>query len=198
MSKKKCPDCQRPQRECECDFDLAKYLEPILKLFPADTPDWMCRYCKGTHSDDVACEAKKEVDKRIEEHNREHLRHSLEDPSELPRKATIVRAWVAYGLKCVIVNTEWVFAAYVHLPDGHPDEHKTYDELDRDVPCHGGFGFRQKAVEGGSWFGFDFAHPGDWVAMPPSIGDHPGKMWEVEEVAKEVEEVAKQLASRAA
>lgn len=195
-----CVACGKAKKDCECD-PMGSLYEALDKFFevlrPPGLESWQCMFCSGSHSDDMPCaeslKAKEESDKR----HQEHARHSLEDPVVWPPQGTLVKEWTAHGLRCCIANTRHAYCAYVHLPEGHPDEHKTDDELDRDVTVHGGLSFRQKAEGGGSWFGFDFAHGGDWVAMPPEIGDCAGKMWEVEEVVRETEHLAEQLAARA-
>jgi len=200
-----CVVCGKPKKKCQCERDpisdlnaaFEKADEILSKAFPSDAEAWQCRFCGGTHSNDFPCQEIQAAEERLKKSNQEHLRQSLEDPRQWPPAGKLVKEWVSHGLRCAIASTPHSYCAYVHLPEGHPDEHKTYDELDVDVRAHGGLTFRQKADGGGSWFGFDFAHGDDWIAMPPEIGDCPGKMWELKDVVKETRSLAKQLEKRA-
>jgi hypothetical protein len=66
------------------------------------------------------------------------------------------------------------------------------------VEVHGGLTSRQRASDGGMWFGFDTAHCMDYVEVGGNgdTGEEPGRVWTVDDVAAEAEILAGQLADR--
>ena len=155
-----------------------------------------CSFCGGSYHDlEKPC---KEMDKAFSrmEMNRTERRHrSLEVEMDWPPEDYLVKRWTAHGLGCAITRGEVSLCGYVHIPKGHPDSGKHYDDVD--VSVHGGVTFNQRAKGGGMWFGFDTAHFGDWWGDAKVGFEHTGRIWTVEDVVKETERLAEQFSERA-
>lgn len=84
---------------------------------------------------------------------------------------------------------------YVSLPKNHPFYGKKYWDIDDNIEVHGGLTFSGK-LHGfeGLWFGWDYAHDGDYTYMPiyVSITD---KRWTTQEVVDECQRVIEQFRS---
>ena len=115
----------------------------------------------------------------------------IEKVRDWPPDDRVLLRWTAHGLRCVVLHGPVGLCGYVHVPIGHPDERSDYADVPVDV--HGALTFRCR-VDDGSWFGFDTAHGGDWLSTP--IGEHPGRVWTVEDVRAETERLAEQLVRR--
>jgi len=154
---------------------------------------------KMNDADDILRQVSKLIDMK--------KREDMEVAREWPPEEYVVKRWVHQGLDCAIsAGPLGAFCGYVRVPEGHPDERLHYDDVD--VSVHGGLTFRCKAKEGGSWFGFDCAHAGDFVPevakivdnlsninnKPSKVGDN--KVWRQEEVEAETNLLAEQLADR--
>ena len=62
------------------------------------------------------------------------------------------------------------WCGYVQVPKEHPFYGSNYDNVP--VKCHGGLTFASELPgQDGWWFGFDCAHPGDFLPMMPRTGD---------------------------
>jgi hypothetical protein len=127
----------------------------------------------------------------MKERSDERRKNDMEKGLEWPPKDSTVRNWKAHGLDCAVARG-MSLCGYVRVPEGHPAERKHYDDVEVDV--HGGLTFRCKAKEGGSWFGFDTGHAGDWIGL--SGVEMPGRIWTEGDVAAETERLAEQLAKR--
>ena len=140
----------------------------------------------------------------MDEKMRKRKMEDMDEPVEWPPPDKTVEKWNYRDLDCAIVKTDMgTWCGYVRVPEGHPDERKDYDEVD--VNVHGGCTFRCKAKEGGSWFGFDCAHAGDYVPFmdrdKPEINNKPTrmdgkKMWHAADVREETNSLAEQLDER--
>ena len=133
---------------------------------------------------------------RIKEKTEEMKRQSLEEPQEWPIPDRTVKRWTVHGLKCAVCKGGFSLCGYVHVPAGHPAADMGYDDVD--IRVHGGLTFRCRATDGGSWFGFDTGHAGDWLSISipdkPELGiEMPGRIWTADDVADETEKLAKQL-----
>ena len=113
------------------------------------------------------------------------------EPREWPPARRVARDWVSHGLRCVITRGDFALCGYVLLPADHPNADDGY--LTPNVRIHGGLTFRQKDTSGGTWFGFDTAHYGDWTETPYSV--RPGRVWTVDDMVTECEELAAQFIS---
>lgn len=132
-------------------------------------------------------------------HVAEMKRRAMHDPIQWPPQGRHSQSWTAFGLRCCLVRADMGLCGYVHVPATHPDANAEYDDLD--VRVHGGLTFRCRDLDGGSWFGFDTLHAGDYLAMPagvPGLLDHPGRVWTEDDVRAETDRLAEQLAARAA
>ena len=99
------------------------------------------------------------------------------------------------GLRFIIVRGPASLCAYIGLPKEHPLAGHSYDDLP--VTAHGGLTFARLGDDkpwpkGYYWYGWDFAHSGDYCfsndeAYIQALGhDHSKeKKWLVEDVIKE-------------
>lgn len=153
-----------------------------------------CHWCKGDHEVTDACAVRDAAFADMKRKQEARRRRDMEEGREWPPKERTVRNWTAHGLKCAVAKGGASYCGYVLVPESHPDERKHYDDVEVDV--HGGLTFRCKAKEGGSWFGFDTAHAGDWIGYAGTDVEMPGRIWTEEDVARETEQLAEQLAKR--
>jgi hypothetical protein len=151
-----------------------------------------CSFCQSEHEWEAPCKAMEEATARMEERSRERRIQEMTVEREWPPPKNVLSRFTAHGLECAVAMG-YTLCGYVRVPPGHPCADQHYDAVEVDV--HGGLTFRCKAIGGGAWFGFDTGHAGDWIPMPPVVGDVPGKIWDAEDVQKETEELARQLAA---
>ena len=95
------------------------------------------------------------------------------------------RALVAQGPSSLV--------AYVGVPEDHPLAGRHYDDMPLD--CHGGLTFADKGghsiwPKGWYWYGWDYAHAGDFLSFLPNSSD---RQWTVEDVEAEARQVMKQI-----
>lgn len=134
----------------------------------------------------------KSMTQRIKKHTRKSFKLRRQWPPE-DRKAA---NWEFNGLSCYVLHWNYNYCGYVIVPSVHPDSKKIFDDVSVDV--HGGLTYRQ-AVRGGTVFGFDTAHSGDFMMMgipgtTPII--HDGRRWDIEDMIFETNNLAKQLVER--
>lgn len=113
-------------------------------------------------------------------------------------------------------NCEYKFAilslgthptAYVSIPQNHP-YYETYTELDKIIECHGGITYfddylgsdKYNYYRTGHWIGWDYAHYGDYIALPffnsaAYSATSNDKRYTTEEIYSEVQDVINQLMS---
>lgn len=110
----------------------------------------------------------------------------------MKNESKILKRWIVDGIECVVVNIRNShFCAYVGVSASHPISGIFYDSVP--LSCHGGLTFGGTFEEnfpelGGFYFyGWDYAHAGDFVE---SISSPTDKKWELSEVVKETESVA--------
>jgi len=154
----------------------------------------LCPWCNKLHAFETECEEQKAAHVRMKADCERRRKRDMNDAREWPPKESTIRNWEAHGLKCAVAMGTTSYCGYVHVPEGHADERKHYDDVN--VEIHGGLTFRCKAKEGGSWFGFDTAHAGDWIGFAGSDLEMPGRIWTEEDVAQETEHLAQQLSER--
>lgn len=105
---------------------------------------------------------------------------------------TIIKDWFDEGVRCLIIRGPNSLCAYVGVPIDHPLAGKDYDDVPLD--CHGGLTFAGQGAgqpwpKGWYWYGWDYAHSGDYCFFydkPPFIGsryDHLDcKKWGIKDV----------------
>jgi hypothetical protein len=151
-----------------------------------------CAFCKGYHSYEAPCEVRDSAFARLKARRDELRKQSLEEPREWPPKGKVIKEWEVYGMKCAVAWGTLSMCGYVCVPKTHPNANNVYDDVRVDV--HGGLTYNHRALDGGMWFGFDTAHYMDWISYPSPVGEHPGKIWTVEDMVKETTYLAAQLA----
>lgn len=151
-----------------------------------------CSFCATKHDYEAPCHERDKAFARLEARNREEKRKRMTVEREWPPEDSTLKQWVASGLECAVAQG-YSLCGYAKVPTGHPCENLDYDDVD--VKVHGGLTFRCKAIGGGTWFGFDTGHADDWLQMPAIIGDIPGRIWAVDDVAEETNRLAAQLAT---
>jgi hypothetical protein len=150
-----------------------------------------CSWCSQEHEWEAPCAKRDEATERMRKHSEERRVLEMTVEREWPPAENVLSRWTAHGLECVVAMG-YTLCGYVKVPPTHPCADKHYDDVA--VEVHGGLTFRCKAIGGGAWFGFDTAHYMDWIPMPASIGDVPGRIWDAEDVQAEVNLLAEQLA----
>lgn len=159
-----------------------------------DDPE--CLFCHKRHDIEFDCEARKKSYARLKKKSDRFRKESLEKKIKWPRPDHTVKTWEACGLKCAICRGGVALCGYVRVPVGHPAYGKYYDDPELNgIRVHGGITFCQKSPDG-FWFGFDCGHFGDWWGVTENgySSEHTGRIWTVEDVAKETEKFARQLA----
>lgn len=68
-----------------------------------------------------------------------------------------------YNCKIIRVNPDFSghLCGYVQIPQEHEFYQKHYDEIDCNIPAHGGLTFSGSFKNNDWWIGFDCAHYGD-------------------------------------
>jgi len=129
---------------------------------------------------------------------------------ELPKGGHATGKYLKYDWLVVRHSTLGHLCGYVKLWKNHPLEisisNSRYDKLD--IDCHGGVTFA-RGVEAkdkfmvdhgftpGYWFGWDYAHLGDWVDYSiPSFQNPEDHRWTLEEVIRECHKVIGQLTEK--
>lgn len=80
---------------------------------------------------------------------------------------------------------------YVSVPKNHPFYGKRYLEIEDKIEVHGGLTFSGKLHSlDGLWFGWDYAHGGDFTFPYTMTGD---KLWSTQEIVDECLKVIKQF-----
>lgn len=110
-------------------------------------------------------------------------------------KSIIYRDWFDEGVRCLIMSGGASLCAYIGVPINHPLAGFDYDNLA--IDCHGGLTFSGEGdgkiwPQGYWWYGWDYAHSGDYSFYNDSPYlkgkyDHSDeKKWLVEDVAKDM------------
>ena len=82
---------------------------------------------------------------------------------------------------------------YVSVPKNHPFYGKRYLEIEDKIEVHGGLTFSGKLHSlDGLWFGWDYAHGGDFTFPYTMTGD---KRWSTQEIVDECLRVIEQFRS---
>jgi hypothetical protein len=107
---------------------------------------------------------------------------SLSDPTAIPC-GTVVRDWVEDGVRTLVMKANFNLCVYFGIPLEHPLAHQAYDDLP--IRCHGGLTFGQEGdgryhPKGYYWYGYDYAHSGDFIFGASVGGD--GKKWTIKEL----------------
>lgn len=117
-------------------------------------------------------------------------------------KGTIVRNKKIGNLRFVILRANFSWTAYVGVPEEHELAGKDYDSID--VDCHGGLTYAGKGGDGFLpkgyyWFGWDYAHLGDYTWYeaddyhPKFLDRTNDKKWTIEQVEHDSKETIKQF-----
>ena len=102
------------------------------------------------------------------------------------------------GYRYAIITLGSHPCAYVEVPEGHP-----YRQGHREssIRCHGGITYSEpyappamELKEKSLWFGWDYAHGGDYIALPGYTS--PGKRYTLEEIQQDVRDVIAQLRAK--
>ena len=154
-----------------------------------------CHFCKtNDHDFENPCQQQKDAFERMKKRSEERRQQMMEvERDDWPPPNHVVATWEAHGFTCMVARGMVALCGYVKVPVGHPSERLWYDDVP--VQVHGGLTFRTR-VKGGSWFGFDCGHFGDWWGIIENGHgtEHPGNIWTVDDVKAEVERLAKQFA----
>ena len=108
----------------------------------------------------------------------------------MTKLGNILRDEVVDGLRCLILQGPVSPCAYIGIPLDSTLADKDYNEID--LPVHGGLTFG-KAGDGDRWpaglywYGWDYAHYGDFETHSPMMD---GSLWTVDTVWPEVIEAA--------
>lgn len=122
---------------------------------------------------------------------------------------TILADWYEDGVRVLIMRGPGSLCAYIGVPSGHPLAGFDYDDIPLD--CHGGLTFSrsedQKLKDGTNnlwpsgywWYGWDYAHAGDFsfTDLRPEImaikmkyeSFGQDKQWTVDEVKNDIRDV---------
>ncbi len=120
---------------------------------------------------------------------------------------TILKDFLLTGtpFRGLILQAEFALCAYV----GVPEDHWLADMEGLEFDCHWGVTFRGAGGDGirpagWYWYGWDYAHAGDFVQVPPELLEHfkahglkppfqGGKKWTLEEVEHDIVDAAVEL-----
>jgi hypothetical protein len=115
--------------------------------------------------------------------------NDLIDISEIPY-GTILRDWYDDGVRVVIVRANISMNVYLGVPSGHPLAGHSYDLLS--LACHGGLTFSREGDDeylpkGYYWYGYDYAHAGDYCWYPSGSPDfmENEKKWSLGEIVND-------------
>lgn len=112
---------------------------------------------------------------------------SLVDISKIP-KGTILRDWHDGGVRIVVLRSTFSMNVYLGVPTDHPLAGFGYDDIPLD--CHGGLTFSSEGTDkilpkGYYWYGYDYAHSGDYAWYDSGTSDFIGendKKWSLKEI----------------
>jgi len=116
-------------------------------------------------------------------------------PHRLKKPEILLDTWEE-GLRIVILSLGTHPCAYVGIPENHLLAGVDYHDLDCLIDCHGGLTFSAKGdgkylPEGLWWYGWDYAHHGDWVGYYGKREEKLGwKKWTTKEIYEEAKWVA--------
>lgn len=109
------------------------------------------------------------------------------------------------GYTCKIKrNVSWSYCGYIHLPESHPDFHKRYQDIDKEIVVHGDLTFGN----GNGVFGFDCHHilmgdispldfsPGVAEFSLLDLSNKNGHYWTYDEVKQQLESLVAQFKAR--
>jgi len=114
-------------------------------------------------------------------------------PERLKKPEVLLDTWEE-GLRIIILSLGTHPCAYVGIPLEHPLAGFNYDDLDF-IECHGGFTFSEAGDDkylpkGFWWYGWDYAHVGDWMGYYKEGEFRDYKKWTTEEIYEEAKLVA--------
>jgi len=94
------------------------------------------------------------------------MKEMVYKPERLKEPEILYDGWEK-GIRIMILSLETHPCAYVGIPESHPVAGWDYDALSF-IECHGGFTFSERGdgiylPEGFWWYGWDYAHAGDWM-----------------------------------
>lgn len=111
------------------------------------------------------------------------------------KKGEIIKDWMEGGIRCLIMRGPVSFCAYLGVPEGHPLDGLSYEEIP--LTCHGGLTFaginKSDGIRPKNWyfFGWDYAHASDKchyeIELPHFSEDE--KDWTDKEVEHEIKSV---------
>lgn len=85
---------------------------------------------------------------------------------------------------------------YVAVPKNHPFYGKDYFDIENDIEVHGGLTFSGRLKDSNDyWFGWDYAHAGDYTCWRAICGDGGDKKWTTKEIVDECFNVIEQFRS---
>ncbi len=107
---------------------------------------------------------------------------------------TIYEDFIENGIRCIVLRGPASLCAYLGIPKNHPLANKNYNDLPLDVHCgltFGKLGDGKYLPKGLYWYGWDYAHLGDYCFyyLDPKMkgcASFEGKKWVVEQVKDEV------------
>lgn len=111
-------------------------------------------------------------------------------------RGTILDSWYDEGVKVVVMRGGASFCVYLGIATGHPLAGFDYDSMPLD--CHGGLTFAAEGDDkylpkGFYYYGWDYAHAGDYVDFYSYPGKIPApvfeddKKWTLKEVKQDLE-----------
>jgi len=94
------------------------------------------------------------------------------------------------GIRIIILSLGTYPCAYVGIPINHPLAGLHYGDLSF-ITCHGGFTFSEKGdgeylPKGYWWYGWDYAHAGDYLGYYSNIGEIIKEKWAKKWTTKEI------------
>lgn len=137
-------------------------------------------------------EEKSQTENGTEALNKAHVSGSLPSWEELVnmKEGSILKDWFDEGVRCLIIRGPASICAYVGVQADHPLAGHNYDNIP--VRCHYGLTFSGEGdgtyrPKGYYWYGWDYAHSGDYCfyydSAPLKGFDHSDdKKWGVKEV----------------
>lgn len=111
------------------------------------------------------------------------------------KSGTTLRDWFEEDIRCIIKRSNASICAYIGVKSGHPLANHNYDDIPLSV--HGGLTYAGEGDDaffpnGYYWYGWDYAHLGDYVFyyddIAGTISSHKDdKKWLGKEVEQEVQ-----------
>lgn len=104
----------------------------------------------------------------------------LVDVSEIP-VGTTLRDWHDDGVHIIIKRSNFSMNVYLGVPESHPLAGHDYDSLP--IECHGGLTYGESGdgdylPKGEFWYGYDYAHAGDYSWYEKAVLDTIGNLSE--------------------